>query len=478
MSDKEKGWIRTMIEELNSRIEKNSPQMVESLSEIVRIPSKYGEPNEGAPYGEASRQALKFAMDLGRKLGFETVVNVDDRVCYIEYGTGSKVVGVFAHLDVVPEGDGWTYPPFGGEIHNNRVYGRGTVDNKGPFIASLYALHAIKECGLPLGDYRIRIVGGTNEEKGMDDMKYYVSRCGAPDAGFTPDGLFPMSFTERGINYYFMSYGLTEKSTSKIRVAGLHGGEILNMVPDRAVAELEASDETEAGRVAELAEEYRRTTGRDVTASLEGNRILLTSRGLCAHSCTPFNGKNAIVAILMFLDGLGIDGSMGAFLRFFAEKIGMTTDGSLLGMKREDECGRLTFSLSKMDVHEDRLEWVVNIRYPYTYKDQVTADFTAQVAPAGMVMDKVDAHNTYRFPMDHPMIRTLRGVYEELTGKDSTPGHEGGTYAQVVPGIVPFGSIFPGTPDLCHRPDECIDIDEYILDAKLFGNAMYALTRN
>ena len=47
----------------------------------------------------------------------------------------------------------------------------------------------------------------------------------------------------------------------------------------------------------------------------------------------------------------------------------------------------------------------------------MTADFTAQVAPAGMVMDKVDAHNTYRFPMDHPMIRTLRGVYEELTGK-------------------------------------------------------------
>ena len=108
MSDREKGWIRTMIEELNSRIEKNSPQMVESLYEIVRITSKYGEPKEGAPYGEASRQALKFAMDLGRKLGFETVVNVDDRVCYIEYGTGSKVVGVFAHLDVVPEGDGWT----------------------------------------------------------------------------------------------------------------------------------------------------------------------------------------------------------------------------------------------------------------------------------------------------------------------------------------------------------------------------------
>ena len=149
MSDREKGWIRTMIEELNSRIEKNSPQMVESLSEIVRIPSKYGEPKEGAPYGEASRQALKFAMDLGRKLGFETVVNVDDRVCYIEYGTGSKVVGVFTHLDVVPEGDGWTYPPFGGEIHNNRVYGRGTI--KAPSLLPFMPFMPLRNADCPLG---------------------------------------------------------------------------------------------------------------------------------------------------------------------------------------------------------------------------------------------------------------------------------------------------------------------------------------
>lgn len=151
----------------------------------------YGQPQPGAPYGVESRRALQYAMDLGKKLGFETVVNVDDQVCYIEYGTGSKQIGVFAHLDIVPEGDGWTYPPFGGEVHNNRIYGRGTVDNKGPFIASLYALYAIKECGLPLGDYRIRVVGGTNEEKGMDDMKHYVAKCGAPDAGFTPMACTP-----------------------------------------------------------------------------------------------------------------------------------------------------------------------------------------------------------------------------------------------------------------------------------------------
>ena len=92
-----------MVEALNKRIEENADKMVQSLSEIVQIPSVYGEPQEGAPYGKESRRALQYAMDLGKKLGFETVVNVDDRVCYIEYGTGSKLVGVFAHLDIVPE---------------------------------------------------------------------------------------------------------------------------------------------------------------------------------------------------------------------------------------------------------------------------------------------------------------------------------------------------------------------------------------
>lgn len=466
-----------MVEALNRKIEEHADAMVKSLSEIVRIPSVYGEPQEGAPYGKESRRALQYAMDLGKKLGFETVENVGDRVCYIEYGTGSKVVGVFAHLDIVPEGEGWTYPPFGGEIHNNRVYGRGTVDNKGPFIASLYALYAIKELGLPLGDYRIRVVGGTNEEKGMEDMRYYVDQCGAPDAGFTPDGLFPMSFTERGINYYFMSYEFSEPTDGAFRVLSLNGGQILNMVPDKAQALLEAADEAGAAALVKALDAYRERTGRDVSGTAQGNRVQVTSRGLCAHSCTPFNGKNAIVAILMFLAEQKLGGSLGKFLDFFREKIGMTTDGSLLGMKREDECGKLTFSLSKMELDEQGLKWVVNIRLPYTYKDQVTGDFRAQVEPVGIVIDDMDIHRTYRFPIDHPLILTLRKVYEELTGKDSTPSHEGGTYAQAVPNIVPFGSIFPGTPDLCHRPDESVDIDEYILDAKLFGNAMYALTQ-
>ena len=54
-----------MVEALNKRIEENADAMVRSLSEIIQIPSVYGEPEEGAPYGRESRRALQYAMGKG-----------------------------------------------------------------------------------------------------------------------------------------------------------------------------------------------------------------------------------------------------------------------------------------------------------------------------------------------------------------------------------------------------------------------------
>lgn len=466
-----------MIEAINKCLEENTEAMVKSLQEAIAIRSVLGAPQPGAPYGAESRKALQYAMDLAKDMGFEKVVNVEDRVCYVEYGEGERVIGVFAHLDVVPEGDNWTYPPFGGEIHDHCIFGRGAVDNKGPYLSSLYALKAIKDCGLALNS-RIRLVGGSNEESGCEDMKFYVRKCGAPDAGFTPDSIYPMSFTERGINYYHMSLKFARPSSSKAKVLSVGGGDILNMVPDKASAVIRVSDQKEYDRVMTLIHDHRSSTGCEISASGDGSIITIRSRGECAHSCTPANGKNAIVAVLLLLNELGVDGTPGEFLKFFAEKIGNTTDGSLMGMKRADHCGKLTFSLSKIQMDENGLTWVVNIRYPYTYMERVTPDFEAQMREIGMAVDRLDSQPSYCFSIDHPLIRTLRSVYEEFTGRDSTPCTEGGTYAKVVPNIVPFGSIYPDEPDLCHRPDEKIDIDELLLNSKIFAHAMLSLANH
>ena len=464
---------------LNELIDGYKEDMVRALSDFVKIDSTNGAPEEGAPFGRGCRQALDHAMELAESAGFEQIENTDDKVCVIDYGTGSKVVGVFAHLDIVAAGDGWTVPPFGGVIKDNRIYGRGTVDNKGPFVASLFALKAIKESGLPLGDdYRIRLVGGTNEEVGMDDMRAYLAHYGAPDAGFTPDGMFPMSFTERVINYYYLRTPFQKTAEDPFLVVKLTGGKTLNMVPDTASAILRAASPEYADSAEAALKDFCRKTDSDIRCERQGNDLLLSAAGLTAHSNTPMNGKNAVVALIMFFACLPIGGSQGEFFRMFAEKIGFTTDGSKMGMKRKDECGELTYSVSRMELDGEQAEWVVNIRLPFTYNDGVTPDYTEQMRQMNTTVDKVDSHPGYRYPADHPLLLTLRSVYEEMTGKDSTPGHEGGTYAKQIPNIVPFGSIFPENPDLCHRPDEYVDIDELVLDAKIYANAMYELTKH
>ena len=84
---------------------------------------------------------------------------------WCEFGEGDEMIAVLGHLDVVPEGEGWTFDPFGGEIRDGKIFGRGLMDDKGPTMAALYAMAALRDSGLPL-KRRIRILFGTNEETG------------------------------------------------------------------------------------------------------------------------------------------------------------------------------------------------------------------------------------------------------------------------------------------------------------------------
>lgn len=461
---------------INTHLESHFPEMVQALADIVKIPSIVSEPCEGAPFGKEPRRAMQFAMDLAQKLGFETVVNLEDKVCYVEYGSGAHVIGAFAHLDVVPEGEGWTYPPFAGEIHNGHIYGRGTVDNKAPFLACLYGLYAIKECGLPMDNFRIRIVGGTAEEVGMGDMQTYLDHCGAPDAGFTPDGWFPMSFTERGISYWYLHNQLSVPSTKKIRLISLQGGgSALNLVADQCDAVLEAADDEALQLLLSHIRSYKRSAMCSFRETVDGRKVAIHVLGKVAHACAPFDGKNAISDLLMLLHTIQFDGSLGTFLDFYAEKIGLTTDGSLMGMKFEDECGQLTYNLSKMEINESEINWVVNLRYPHTYREQVHVDFQRQLDLAHAELLKKTISPSLMYAKDSTLITTLCRVYEDCTGKDPTPGNGGGTYAKSIPNIVAFGNQFPGSEDWCHRADENLALADYLLQAKIYAHALYEL---
>ena len=128
---------------LREKIDSMQEEILEGIRSCVKIESVGGKPEEGAPYGRGPKEALDFALDLGKKLGFRAV-NVDNRAGYIEMGEGEEMVAVLGHLDVVPAGEGWSHPPFEAEICDGFLYGRGVMDDKGPTIGAIYAMKAQK----------------------------------------------------------------------------------------------------------------------------------------------------------------------------------------------------------------------------------------------------------------------------------------------------------------------------------------------
>lgn len=185
-------WDQSIIEE----VDRLRNDMLHSIRSLVRIDSVEGKSLKNAPFGAGVKQALSCALSISRELGFDTV-NLDNYIGYAQYGTGEEYVCAIGHVDLVPAGEGWKHPPFSGYMENDTIYSRGVLDNKGPVMACLFGLAALKNLGIEL-KHPVRIIFGCDEESGFEDLSYYLSKEKPPLYGFTPDCKYPVVYSERG----------------------------------------------------------------------------------------------------------------------------------------------------------------------------------------------------------------------------------------------------------------------------------------
>ena len=184
---------------IKEKVKKIQPELIETIRELVSIYSIQMKPEENAPFGKGPADALHKALEISERLGFNTV-NIDNKIGYAEYVSNEyndEYIGIFGHVDVVPLGEGWKHVPLGGEIENNRIYGRGVLDNKGPILSNLFALYILKKLGIKF-DIPVRVVFGANEETGFGCVKYYLTKEKPPVFGWTPDCKWPVVYGERG----------------------------------------------------------------------------------------------------------------------------------------------------------------------------------------------------------------------------------------------------------------------------------------
>lgn len=465
-----------MKDEIRKRFVAYQDEIMEDLGKMIAIDSERGETKEGAPFGENPLKALKTYLAIGERMGFDTD-NVDNYAGSVEYGKGKEEsVGILAHVDVVPAGEGWATDPFKLTIKDNVMYGRGVIDDKGPAIAALYGMRILRDMGLPL-KRSIRIITGSNEEQGSACLKYYTKHRPQPTFGFTPDAEYPCIHGEKGNLWAWLSF--PQEDTP---ILSMKAGEAPNAVPSKCVVILKAGvelDEAELKRIAtgEITGGYPYEVEK-----LADGTTRLTVFGKAAHGSLPHLGWNAVVTTAELLCGLYGE-KAGKLLHCVRDVFGRENNGKTYGVYFEDEpSGGLTLNVGIADIDAENNRFTIDIRFPVTGKlDDVKAAVKAGIEKVGGSAEIINSANPLYVPKDSELVQTLLKVYRDVTGEKDADAFVigGGTYAKEVDTpCVAFGPEFDhGVSYNMHDVDECFPLDEFMDFAVICTMAMYELAK-
>ena len=463
-------------QQVSEWIEAHRQEIVETTQGLLRIPSVEGPAAEGAPFGAETRQALDYALGVGERYGL-TSKNLDGYAAHAEWiapgvSADAPIVGALAHVDVVPPGSGWIHPPFGAEIDNGKIYARGATDDKGPAMAALWALLAVKECAVPL-TRRIRLILGANEESGFECVKHYFAHEEMPVTGFTPDAMFPLVYAEKGIANAILTHPAPPEG-GHIHIVSLSGGQRPNMVPDTAEAVLRDP----APRAAVIAR-LNAVVGV-TTEDVEGEGLRVTAKGVSAHGSTPENGVNAVAVLcdaLLLLDHQEDQRKIIERVHGWAED---TTGGALGIAGRDDVAGPLTCNLGVAAIEGGKVSLTFNVRYPVAWNsDTLRGCLEKGISGSGWTLASLSDQSPLYVPLEDPLVATLLQVYRDETGDLGEPlTMGGGTYARSMKKGIAFGPSFKDadpTDGGAHEKDECWPVEHLIRAIKIYARALARL---
>jgi succinyl-diaminopimelate desuccinylase len=455
-------------QQIDAWFKAHQDELVRDVCRLVSVNSVQGEALPGKPFGEGPAEALRVAEELLTESGFQAE-NHGNCVVTADLNASEPALGILAHLDVVPApGDGWTSGPFDPEVRDGVLYGRGVIDDKGPAVAALYALRAARELAPDLAK-GCRLIFGSAEETGHDDLAEYRKTHQMPPSVFTPDADYPVVNLEKGRFCPTFTASWAPSNTLP-RVVWIKGGETPNAVPDYAEAYIEGLP---LAYIQALCVVMSSKTGAIIAASAFHDGLKIKSTGKAAHAMMPEKGINAQTALLAVLAELPLAEGEG---RRYIKKLKKLfphgdTLGTALGVAMEDEVsGPLTLNFGVLSLNETGLTANFDCRLPECATEENLDNVTAQaLSQAGFTITEVKRTPCHHTPAETPFVQTLLRVYEDYTGKKGECLALGGqTYVHDVDGGVAFGPSFPGVNNRLHGVDEFIAVDDLIVSAKMY----------
>jgi len=455
----------------------NSEDMIKDLAELIKINSVRGEAKDGAPYGVESRAVLALAEKMMVDRGFEVGV-FENIVMAATYGPSPALMGILAHLDIVDVGDGWSSDPFELTLRDGNLYGRGVIDNKGPSIAAMYALYCVRDI-CPQLKHGVQIILGSGEETGFDDITQYLKKNTPPPNVFSPDAEYPVVNIEKG--RFVPVFGAKwEKDTTLPRVISVVGGKTANIVPDLAEAVVEGFSEDD---VMSFCRDYSLKTNAKISATADGDTFKITVEGKAAHASMPERGNNAQTALIEMLAAMPFAKATSYDYLCKLHELFPHGDyrGAALGIDMEDEkTGKITVNFGVLDFSENGFSGNFDSRTPGCADDVDLFGMTRSALESKNV--EIASHEItgcHHTPEESPFVQKLLSLYEEYTGQ---PGKclaiGGGTYVHDIEGGVVFGCSMPGEDNNVHGIDEYISLEQLILSAKMFTQAIVDMCNN
>ncbi len=425
------------------------PQVLDDIAALVAVDSveDLGAAAPGSPFGPGPWQALDVALGIASRLGLESH-DLDGYIGYADLpGASDEVLATIAHVDVVPAGPGWAGDPFKMERRDGYLMGRGVIDDKGPFVLSLWAAEYFKRRGLKL-PRTLRCIVGVNEETEMADVPTYLERMGEPWFLFTPDAEFPVGCGEKGVFVTEFTSGPIAGGTP----VSLEAGTVHNAIPGEARAVVRKAPED--------CPEFPGITLR----ALEDGATQVLAQGVGGHASIPAGTVNALGVLASYLlaNQLYDQAEQGAFLGFLQSL--MNTSGAALGLAATDErFDPLTLVCGVAKTHDQRFTLSVDVRFPPSVtSEHIHSQLFAAAERAGLATAKPHVKEPFYLDPTSPEVEALLAAYSQVTGtpaKAFTMG--GGTYARKFAHGVSFGpeEDDPNKPEWAgsmHGPNEAV----------------------
>ncbi|KIQ06240.1 dipeptidase [Pseudomonas simiae] len=465
----------------------------ETLRELVEIPTfnvdglpQYKNPEFIKIAGKIQDLAKAF------NLNFR---NIDNRVYEISLeGSGDEVVGIHAHADVVPVTpenwvlkDGTKLDPFKVTLIGDRMYGRGTEDDKNGIVVAMYAMKVIKEEKLPLAR-NFKLLVDTTEETSGDAIPYYFEKNPTPQYNLALDGGYPVVIAEKGYGTVMATFPRRKGEGKGAEIIAMTGGMATNQIPSASVATFVSDKPAElAASLQKAGTEYAKRNGGDfeVATKVDGKDVKLTVTGVSAHSSEPESGVNPVARMLELIHS--VDGKIALkhnhitdAARYASDNWGLDYLGGKLGVGFSDEfMGPLTTSLTFVGLDDKAFKLAVNLRVP---KGKSPEKLKAEIADKLSAWDKktkvkVDftysvAEPMYRNP-EGEWVKALLAVASENLGMDHTFGTSAGaTSVHELPNGVQFGLALPEVKYTGHTDNEFKTVDQFLLDLQIVTEMM------